>query len=140
MWFSCFPVSPGSAEAQVIWRGILKRLMIAYFVANISVKKYQNPFMCVKAIASQRWDVFWDTVYNVSVMREGVKGAWSNAPSLWSSVVVAIFAGWCQCVELSSVFSHCWFGWQEGNSTCKKPTPLVPGGIFQEQVEEENRK
>jgi len=32
--------------------------LIAYFIGNISAKKYQNPFMCVKVIASQRWDVF----------------------------------------------------------------------------------
>ena len=32
--------------------------MIAYFIGNISTKKYQNPFMYVKVIASQRWDVF----------------------------------------------------------------------------------
>jgi len=63
LWFSCFPVLPGSAEAQVIWGGIVKRLLIAYFIGNISAKKYQNPFMCVKGVASQRWDVFWDTVY-----------------------------------------------------------------------------
>jgi len=37
--------------------------LIAYFIGNISAKKYQNPFMCVKVIASQRWDVFWDTMY-----------------------------------------------------------------------------
>jgi len=58
MWFSCFPVLPGSAEAQVIWGGILKRLLIAYFIGNISAKKYQNPFMCVKVKTRQRWDVF----------------------------------------------------------------------------------
>jgi len=58
MWFSCFSVLPGSAEAQVIWGGIVKCLLIAYFISNISAKKYQNPFMCVKVIASQRWDVF----------------------------------------------------------------------------------
>jgi len=34
------------------------RLLITYFIGNISAKKYQNPFMCVKVIASQRWDVF----------------------------------------------------------------------------------
>jgi len=32
--------------------------LIAYFIGNISAKKYQNPFMCIKVIASQRWDVF----------------------------------------------------------------------------------
>ena len=58
MWFSCFRVLPGSAEAQVIWGGIVKCLLIAYFISNICAKKYQNPFMCVKVIASQRWDVF----------------------------------------------------------------------------------
>jgi len=36
--------------------------LIAYFIGNISAKKYYNPFTCVKVIASQRWDVFWDTV------------------------------------------------------------------------------
>ena len=63
MWFSCFPILPGSAEVQVIWGGIVKRLLIAYFIGNISAKNIFNPFMCVKVIASQRWDFFWDTVY-----------------------------------------------------------------------------
>jgi len=37
MRFSYFPVSPGSAEAQVIWGGTLKRLMIADFISNIYI-------------------------------------------------------------------------------------------------------
>jgi len=63
MWLSCFRGLPRSAEAQVIWGGIVKRLLIAYFIGNISAEKYQNPFMCDKVIASQRLDIFWDTVY-----------------------------------------------------------------------------
>jgi len=39
MWFSCFPFLPGSAEAHVIWGDILKRLLITYFIGNISAKK-----------------------------------------------------------------------------------------------------
>jgi len=39
-----FPVLPGSAEVQVISGGIIKCLLIAYFIGNISAKKYQNPF------------------------------------------------------------------------------------------------
>jgi len=62
MRFSCFPVLPGSAEAQVIWGGIVKRLFIAYCIGNIFAKKYQNAFTCVKVIVNQRWDVFWNTV------------------------------------------------------------------------------
>jgi len=58
MWFLCFGVLPGSAEAQVTWGGIVKRLLIAYFLSNISAKKCQNPFICVKVISCQRWDVF----------------------------------------------------------------------------------
>ena len=58
-----FPFLTGSAVAQVIWGGIVKRLSTAYFIYNISAKKYQNPFTCIKVIASQRWDVFWDTVH-----------------------------------------------------------------------------
>ena len=46
-----------SAEAQVNWGGIVKCLLIAYLIGNISAKKYQNPFLWVKVIASRRWDV-----------------------------------------------------------------------------------
>jgi len=45
-----------SPEAQVISGDIAKRLLIAYFIGKISAKRYQNPFMCVKVIASQRWE------------------------------------------------------------------------------------
>jgi len=48
----------GTAEAQVISGVIVSRLWIAYFIGNIYAKKYENLFMCIKVIASQRWDVF----------------------------------------------------------------------------------
>jgi len=59
-----------SAFCQVVQKHKLfevayKRLLIAHFIGNISAKKYQNPFMCVKVIASQRWDIF---------LRHGVVG------------------------------------------------------------------
>jgi len=38
MRFSCFPILPGSAEAQVIWGGTIKRLLIAYFIGDIYAK------------------------------------------------------------------------------------------------------
>jgi len=57
MQFLHFPVLPGRAEAQIIEGGIVKRLLIAYFIGNISAKKYQNPFAFVKVMASQMWDV-----------------------------------------------------------------------------------
>ena len=44
MRFSCFSILPGSAEAHVIWGGIEIRLVIAYFISDISSKKYKNPF------------------------------------------------------------------------------------------------
>jgi len=43
--------------------------LIAYFIGNISVKKYQNPFVCFKVIASQRWDFFETRCKNVSEIR-----------------------------------------------------------------------
>jgi len=43
MWFTCFPVLPGSAEAQVIRDGTIQRLLIAYFIADIYAK---NIKMC----------------------------------------------------------------------------------------------
>jgi len=53
-----FRVLPGSAEAQVILCGIVKCLLIAYFIRNISAKISKSILMCLKVIASQRWGVF----------------------------------------------------------------------------------
>jgi len=63
-WKCDFRVFPFCQVMQkhIIWGGIAKHLLIAYFIDNIFTKNYQNPFMCVKVIASLRWDVFWDTV------------------------------------------------------------------------------
>jgi len=36
--------------------------LIAHFPGNISAKNYRNRTMRVKMIASEKWDVFWDTV------------------------------------------------------------------------------
>ena len=58
MRFSCLPVLPRSAEAQVIWGGSAKRLLIAYFISNISAKKNIKMRSRVSVIANQRWDVF----------------------------------------------------------------------------------
>jgi len=55
---SGFPVSPGSAEALVRWGGKIKYILIAYFRGNICAKNCHNRTMCVKMIASERWDVF----------------------------------------------------------------------------------
>jgi len=54
---------PGSAEAQVGWGGKVKYILIAYFLGNTCAKNYRNRTVYVKIIASQKWDVFWDTVY-----------------------------------------------------------------------------
>jgi len=53
-----FRVSTFYQVVQKHKSGILKRLLIAYIISNICAKKYQNPFMCVKVTASQRWDFF----------------------------------------------------------------------------------
>jgi len=34
-------------QKHVISGGIVKRLLIAYFIGNMSAKRYQNPFMCI---------------------------------------------------------------------------------------------
>ena len=58
MRFLRFPILPGTAEAHIIWGGIVKCVLTAYFMGNISVKRYQNVFNYVKLIAKKRWDVF----------------------------------------------------------------------------------
>jgi len=65
---SGFSVSQGSAEPLDRWGGKTKHHLISYFLGNTSAK-----IMYVKIIASQRWDVFWDTVCSLF---------WSTTPSL----------------------------------------------------------
>jgi len=60
---SGFPVSQGNAEALDRWGGIAKHRLISLFVSNTSAKNCHNRIVYVKIIASQRWDVFWETVY-----------------------------------------------------------------------------
>ena len=59
---SGFPISQGNAEALDRWGGKTKHRLISYFLRNAFAKNYRNRFVCVKIIASQRWDVYWDTV------------------------------------------------------------------------------
>jgi len=59
----CFPVLQWSAEAQVIWGGILKHLLIACFIGNIPVKNIK-----IRLRVSKLWQIkggtfFRDTVY-----------------------------------------------------------------------------
>jgi len=56
--------------------------LIAYFIGNISAKKYQNLFMCVRVIASHRWDVF---------LRHGVIIS-GSAPNLAKSLFIYLAA------------------------------------------------
>ena len=58
-----FTVLQGSAEPLDRWGGKTKHHVISYVLRNNFAKNYRNQFMCVKIIASQRWGVFWDTVY-----------------------------------------------------------------------------
>ena len=60
---SGFPISLGSAEALVRWGGKIKYILIAYFLGNICAKNCRNRNVYINIIASQRWDVFWETVY-----------------------------------------------------------------------------
>jgi len=61
MWFSCFPVLPGSAEAQV-WSGILKHLLIAYFIGKHSAKKKSKSVHVCLSYSKPKVGRFWDTV------------------------------------------------------------------------------
>jgi len=49
MGFLCLPILPGSAEAQIIWGGTVKRLLTAYFIGTISAKRHEK---CVQVCQS----------------------------------------------------------------------------------------
>jgi len=63
MHFSVFPVSQGSAEALVRWRGKPQHLLIDYFLGNISAKNYRTRTM-IGTGENVRDSLFWDTVYS----------------------------------------------------------------------------
>ena len=72
---SGFPISQGNAEAQVIWGGTVKQLLIADLIGNISAEKILKSVRMRQTIASQRWDV----------LRHGVEiltGCYSSPSSL----------------------------------------------------------
>ena len=58
---SGFPVSQGSAEALVRWGGKIKYILIACFLRNICAKNCCNRIVYVNIVASQSWDVFFET-------------------------------------------------------------------------------
>jgi len=51
----------GTAEAQVIWDGVVKRLLIAYIIGNISAKKSKYIHVC-QSYSKSQVGRFWDTV------------------------------------------------------------------------------
>ena len=57
---SGFPLLQGNEEALDGWGQKTKHRLISYFLSNTSAKNYRIWFVCVKIMASWRWDVFWD--------------------------------------------------------------------------------
>jgi len=61
MWFSCIRVLPGRAEAQLIWGVILKCLLIAYFISNISAKKISKSIHVRQSYSKPKVGRFFET-------------------------------------------------------------------------------
>jgi len=59
---SGFHLSQGNAKALDSWGEETKHRLISHFLSNTSAKNYHDQIVNVKIIASQRWDVFWDTL------------------------------------------------------------------------------
>jgi len=63
MQFLCFPILLGSAEAQVIWCGIVKHLLIAYFISDVAAKEIPKSIHVCQSYSKPKVDrFFWDTV------------------------------------------------------------------------------
>jgi len=62
MQFSRFSILPGSAEAQVNWCGVVKCLLIAYFIGNIFAKKISKSIHMCQRYSKPKVGRFWDTV------------------------------------------------------------------------------
>ena len=60
---SCFLVLPGGVEAKFIWGGILKHLLIACFIGNISAKNISKSVHVYQSYSKPKVGCcFWDTV------------------------------------------------------------------------------
>ena len=71
-----FPRFVGSAEAQVIWGGIVKRLLIAYFIGNICAKKISKSIHVRQSYSKPKVGRFFETRCNCSFL-------WSIALTQW---------------------------------------------------------
>jgi len=63
MQFTCFPILPGGAEAQVIWGGRVKHVLIAYFISNISAKKYKKSIYVCQSESQAKGGTFFETQF-----------------------------------------------------------------------------
>jgi len=61
--FPLYQVLAGSAEAQVIWGGVVKRLLAAYFISNISAKKILKSVHMCQSYSKPKVGRFLDTVH-----------------------------------------------------------------------------
>jgi len=110
---SGFPVSPGCADALARWGGKIKYVLIGYFLGNICAKNCCNRTTNVKIRASQRWDVFWDTVYwqhRGYVIETYKTRMWANvqhdgrpAKYRWRPLFNATKFGWLPLLECRAV-------------------------------------
>ena len=86
-----FPVLSGSAEVQVAWGGLVKRLLIAYFTGissakNIKIRSY------VSEIQQTKGGTFWHTVHI----------GWSDVTVICGHITISILPGnTAYCVTLS---------------------------------------
>jgi len=61
MGFLCLPILPGSAEAQIIWGGTGKRLLIAYFIGTISAKRHEKCVQVCQSYSKAKVERFFET-------------------------------------------------------------------------------
>jgi len=79
-----FPVLSGSAEAQVIWCGIVKCLSIAYFIGNISAKKVSKSVQMCQSYSKPKVGRFWDTVYYKFTAQSFGERIWKSDITWWN--------------------------------------------------------
>jgi len=82
MQFSCFPVLPGSAEAQFIWGGIVKRRLIAYSIDNSYAKNISKSVYVCQSYSKPKVERF--SRHSVDLLGEAARRG-PTATGWWSS-------------------------------------------------------
>ena len=104
MQYSCFPVLPGSAEAQIIWSGILKCLWLLTSSVTFLPKISKSVHVC-RSYSKPKVARFWDTVHMTQSQGDHVTSSSTGTDATTAAAERPSTTGWHAYLIAGSVFT-----------------------------------